>query len=606
MALFTPLSGLYDVNPVIEQDWGLHFHHLQSMQAFWRQDRALWGYNPLFMAGYPSNTIQDLSIKFFEFLALALAHIALTPIQWFKITVFLAMASVPWLMYGAARNLFWGDRLGYSAATAAAFLGTMYWWNSLPREMFFYGMVGFPAAAYTSMLGVGLLYRLIKAPVSWSGAYVAWLLFGIIILPLHIQSILILSGPALVLFVAQSRRPERRRWFWIIGAAVVAVAANFWWLSVAFEHRGNDVSDEIVRQLSLFVSSDPLTFLKDYLGPQGFWTFRSGFWEKGFRVMLAILGILTLTEMLRRGHREAASLLAAAAIVLFFLAYFGSLIPSLQGLQPLRFKVPLDLFLALAASYGVAGWLAAEPSTPRSRVTGALLFVGIFTFFINLIQTESQGRLVLRTRIAPEITAIVEWVRQNAPAGGRVLFEESGDETGFIYDGMYLSAFTAHWTGRQLIGGPINLYNDRHHFASFHSGQLFKRPIRTYSDDEIKAFFQLYNIGAIVAFHPASLQKLSSMPGFISLRERIGPVHLMTVSQPLGWTLHGRGKVDTRFNRLEVSEAGEDEIVLKYHWVDGLVSTPAAGIVPLPVHGSPIPFIKVIKPPASFTLSIAQ
>ena len=52
----------------------------------------LWGYNPLFMAGYPSNTIQDLSIKFFEFAALGLATLGLTPIQWFKILAFLAMA----------------------------------------------------------------------------------------------------------------------------------------------------------------------------------------------------------------------------------------------------------------------------------------------------------------------------------------------------------------------------------------------------------------------------------------------------------------------------------------------------------------------------------
>src|SRR6266700_1559108 len=54
-SLFVPLSGLFNNQPIIEQDWGLHFHHLKSMEAFWHQDRALWGYNPFFMAGYPSN-----------------------------------------------------------------------------------------------------------------------------------------------------------------------------------------------------------------------------------------------------------------------------------------------------------------------------------------------------------------------------------------------------------------------------------------------------------------------------------------------------------------------------------------------------------------------
>jgi hypothetical protein len=73
------------------------------MEAVWREDRRLWGYNPYFMAGYPSNTIQDLSIKCFEFIALGLSTIALSAVQWFKITAVLTMASVPWLMYFAAR-----------------------------------------------------------------------------------------------------------------------------------------------------------------------------------------------------------------------------------------------------------------------------------------------------------------------------------------------------------------------------------------------------------------------------------------------------------------------------------------------------------------------
>ena len=113
------------------------------------------------MAGYPSNTIQDLSIKFFEFAALGLSTIGLAPVQWFKITAFLAMASVPWLSYFAGRNFFYNHESKDMIALGSASLGTLYWWNSLPREMFFYGMVGFPVAAYFSVWGVSLFYRLV-------------------------------------------------------------------------------------------------------------------------------------------------------------------------------------------------------------------------------------------------------------------------------------------------------------------------------------------------------------------------------------------------------------------------------------------------------------
>ncbi|HKY09150.1 MAG TPA: hypothetical protein VJQ55_12945 [Candidatus Binatia bacterium] len=49
--LFSPVTGLINSDPIIEQDWGLHFHHLASLEAYWRNDRQVWGYNPFFMAG---------------------------------------------------------------------------------------------------------------------------------------------------------------------------------------------------------------------------------------------------------------------------------------------------------------------------------------------------------------------------------------------------------------------------------------------------------------------------------------------------------------------------------------------------------------------------
>jgi hypothetical protein len=603
--LFSPLAGLFNGAPVIEQDWGLHFHHLKSMEVFWQQDRAFWGYNPLFMSGYPSNTIQDLSIKFFEFSALGLASLGLTPIQWFKILAFLATAVVPWLMYLAARNLFFDrDDLKNGAALVAVLLGTAYWWNSLPREMFFYGMVGYTPASYISVLGVTLLYRIAKTPALWSSIHLGWLILAVVILPLHVQSIVIFLPPIVVLLVVQRNVFRRNLLIWTAGAAVLSILANLLWLAPAFDHRTDDVSSAIVDQLPLFTSVDLLTFIKDYLGPTGYWTFRPSFAEKGYRLMLLLLGSWGTWKLVRSENRTAGVMLASAGIVLFLLAYFGSLIPFVKSWQPLRFKVPLDLFLTLAASYIVAHGLAWRSLTPRSYVLPSIAACGLLAFLFNLFETETRARMLLRTQLRPELNAILEWIQKDTPAEGRVLFEESGDETGFVYDGIYLSSFIPHWTGRQLIGGPINLYNDRHHFAEFHSGKLFKKDIQTLSDDEIRNYFRLYNIGAVVAFHPASIQRLQSVPGLVTLERRVGPVHLMKVNQPLTWFLQGEGKLKASLNRLEVSEVKGNEVILKYHWAEGLIGTPAVKIVPVKMYDDPIPFIKILDPPATFTLQI--
>src|SRR6266508_6742195 len=194
-SLFVSLTGLYNNQPIIDQDWGLHFHHLKSLEAFWRQDHILWGYNPFFMAGYPSNTIQDLSIKFFELAALGLSTVALAPVQWFKICSFLAMASIPWLAYYAARNFLLTDDSTPFTAAITALLGTIYWWNSLPREMFFYGMIGFPVASYLSILAVSLFYRIAKHSQPSTSFYFGWFIVIVTILPLHVQSLVTILPP---------------------------------------------------------------------------------------------------------------------------------------------------------------------------------------------------------------------------------------------------------------------------------------------------------------------------------------------------------------------------------------------------------------------------
>jgi hypothetical protein len=599
--LFQPPKGIFNSAPLIDQDWGLHFHHLQSMEAVWREDRRLWGYNPYFMAGYPSNTIQDLSIKFFEFAALGLSTVVLSPVQWFKITAFLTMASVPWLMYFATRNFFGTGQSSNVTAFAAASLGTIYWWNSLPREMFFYGMIGFPVAAYLSIWGVSLIYRIANEAKAFTPAHFGWLIFALVILPLHVQAILIFLPPLLALLAVEPKFFRRNLIVSVLGAGVLSLLANSFWLIAAIAHRGDDVSQAIVEQLPLFASSEPFTFLIDYLGAKGYWTFRPSFLEKGLRIALLILGVLGTRRLIRSDQRPLGIMLACGLTGLFLLAYFGAFIPALKAWQPLRFKIPYDLFLVIGAAYAISRQLQRGDVT-RPWLTPLLLSGAALTFAINLGQSESTGKLQLRSQLRPEIARIVEWIEREAAPDGRILFEESGDETGFVHDGIYLSSFLPYLTGRQIIGGPINLYNDRHHFAEFHSGKLFKRDIGALSDTELRNYLGLYNIGAIAAFHPASLKRLQSIPGLVTLDQRIGPVHLMKVNQVLNWFVQGQGKIKARLNRLELTELAGNPVIVKYHWIAGLKSEPAAKIEPVKLADDPIPFIKIIDPPAALVL----
>ena len=596
--VYQRLEAITNSAPLIDQDWGLHFHHLRSLEAFWRDASRSWGYNPYFMAGYPSNTIQDLSIKFFEFTALGLSTVALTPVAWFKITAFLTTAGLPWLMYASARNFFCHGESRERIALISALLGTLYWWNSLPREMFFYGMIGFPVAAFLSIWGISLFYRLVAEdpPLGW--IHLGWFLFVIAILPLHVQSLVIFLPLMITLVILQVRRINGKLLFWIMAPLSLAILVNLAWLVPAFNHRHDDISSAIVNQLPLFASTDPLTFLFDYLGAKGYWTFRPSFIEKGLRLALLILGALGIIEMIKKGHRNVAVMIISGVSGLFLITYFGAFIPLIAAWQPLRFKVPLDLFLAIGAAYGIDPWFTGQERF-RFHLVPVVISLGALAFAINVLHTESTAKLRARTEMRPQIAAIIDWVARETPREARVLFEESGDETGFVYDGIYLSAFLPYLTGRQLIGGPINLYNDRHHFAEFHSGKLFRRDIDRIPDGELRNYLRLYNIGAVVTFHPASVKKLLSIPGLVTVDQRVGPIHLMKVNQPLSWFVEGEGRVQTSANRLELRDLKGREIVLKYHWVKSLRAKPAVQIIPIQLADDPIPFIKLVDSPSS-------
>jgi hypothetical protein len=101
-----------------------------------------------------------------------------------------------------------------------------------------------------------------------------------------------------------------------IGAGAVSLAVNLVWSVPAFDHRGDDVFARIVEHLSLFVSRDPFTFLKDYFSLKGYGSFRTNPWEKRLRLMLLVFGVMAILELLRK-QKELAALLAAAVIYSF-------------------------------------------------------------------------------------------------------------------------------------------------------------------------------------------------------------------------------------------------------------------------------------------------
>ena len=135
--------------------------------------------------------------------------------------------------------------------------------------------------------------------------------------------------------------------------------------------------------------------------------------EKGLRLMLLILGTAGTWSLIKSRQRSVGVILATTVLVLFAVTYFGALSSIVKAWQPLRFKVPLDLLLVIADSYYLSlSWARGGSS---QQFVGATVAFGLLAFILNLVQTESAGRLQLRSTLSPELNAIVEWIDRETP-----------------------------------------------------------------------------------------------------------------------------------------------------------------------------------------------
>lgn len=604
-----PVEGIWNADPIVEKDWCLHFHHLQSQAEFWQTDGRLWGYNPYFMAGYPSNTIQDLSIKFFQALAV------LTPgnerVRVFKLLVFLFTAALPWMAFVAGRNFFWDTPARQLIALTFALLGTACWWNSLAREMYFYGMVGFQVTCYFALLTTSVFYRLLTDRSRSKRNVVVWIICITLLPSLHLMWAVIFVPIGAWVLLAHRKSCTRATLVAIGMGALVSAAVNWPWLGPFLAHLENSITEQLIAERmnrqEPFFSVDPWTFFKDYCTSDIYFAFRTSLWEKGLRLGVLLLGVGGICTMYRTLHRDRGLIIGAVIGLLFCMTYWGSFSP-IKGWQPMRFKIALDLWLALSAAY-LTGYIAmTRYSRLYKMLLGSCLGLSLTCLVVNLVQTECQGKMRLRSGLSPVNRELVTWAEQSTSPDARILFEESGDETRFQYNGAFLSSILAHVTGRQLIGGPSPYYNDRHHFANFRSGKLFGRDIATYSPSQLHSYCERYNIRYIIMFHPRSVQAFRNLGEHYPLTfsyqtKRFSCVELRRQSN---WFITGRGHLEAKPNRIHCWDVEGNEVVLKYHWVRQLVSQPDLRIEPLRVGDDPIPFIKIVNPPRQFTLRMGR
>ena len=594
-AYFFPLDELLTTKRLAHIDSVYHQYMMEATAAYCGEGR-LTGYDPYFGAGYVSGTTFDLSTKLQTLAACAIGRAdAVAPL--YKVFSFAFGVLGPGLLVVAA--VLMGFELG--AVAVVALLSLLAWWTGPVRWFHTAGMASYIAAAYLAVpFGAIAARACVSAKWRWVAASAALAAFGALLHPLFPVAAALIAAPLIVIELRSARA-------WMRALAVVAIvlaatlAVNYFWLAPWLTERRYDIFYSSYQRLV-----DPFLFMHE---PLGIAQTTSG----GSRLYLALIAAaIPAFAVSGQAHSARVRALGVAALLLLAVASVGGLSNAIGNLQPNRFSVAAWLTLVLPAGVGVMLLKERAWRPPAAGRWAAMAMLGaialVVAFFVREALLEVFANRPARYAVTrPEVKGdgavsidIVKLLKERTDRSARVFFETS---LARVLDGAHVAGFYALASDREFIGGPYP-YNG---FVNAWDNFAFGRRLSDFPTDELVRYLDLYNVRWMVCHSAACRQAMSAIAGVRGVAEA-GPVTLLERPMVSSYFIAGTGSIDARcLNRLEVATAaGSQDLMLKYHWVDGLVATPPARIEPRFIAGIPRPFIAVIGPPQQFAISLGN
>ena len=197
----------------------------------------------------------------------------------------------------------------------------------------------------------------------------------------------------------------------------------------------------------------------------------------------------------------------------------------------------------------------------------------------------------------PRFKELLRAVQSLGPVEERLLFESTQSAWAPLADGAPLQALVPIYTRRELVGPPEPGVPLVHARLDFGRGQLLGRPLGSWSREEFARFLELYNVGGAVAWSPEARAFLVQQADVLHPAGSLHGFDLYRGVRRSGSAQGGEALVHADYDRLEVSgiapAAPGGELVLKYHWIDGLRATPRVPIERAAVPDDPVGFIRV-------------
>ena len=578
IAHYFPPANWLGPEPFYANSYALHYARGLRQAESIRVHARFWSYSPALMAGYPAGTYTEpMGAAVGPWLVLTGW---INPAVAYKLLVLGSFAAAPFAIAIAARWL----ELGTNVCLIAALIGAMGIFTAPGIAMIRAGMFLFLAACYVCLALCAFIYRC--AQRGGTARFVALAIGGGVLTYLHSLTPLLLAGPGVGVLLGTVRQPRRMAAFVASFAAIFLIAlgwfgpiavtsdlgvhfSNWWTTPTAFLPAAREL-------LSARLNLPPLIFLG-----------------------LMLYGVATVGL-----SRWCKASLCVSALIFWTLAYFGSMIPKADVIEPARFELAFYFYAApfvAAGAYSLWHRFGTLPRwlgyAGRSLAMVTILFYGWIS--LSLVDLDLTAHGPLLEKLPDQAKELARWIAGSDP-DSRLILENGWTMTSqqllLPYFGADLSLLWALENGRDLIGGSPSEGFSIYRFADLGNGKAFGKSLDDWSAADFVKQLEIYNIGGAILWSPQAKQFFAGL-GDVHLLEESAPFALYGVGGTRTFLLEGRAaSVRAHEDCIQLKEAQPGRLVLKYHYFRTLRAAP-----PLPLqtaaldNGDPVPFIGIVN-----------
>ncbi|MBN1871479.1 MAG: hypothetical protein JW800_02800 [Candidatus Omnitrophica bacterium] len=581
-----PVHKLDIERPILFCDHAFHYYQTILTIDLLKTSKRLWGYDPRFMAGYPT-AVANMSCNFGAAFATGVLSIILPLAVASKVFLMAMIILMPVITYFSCRNLFFNRSESFLAGLVLVYLLSHFTkYNLLVRL----GLYSFVFSMFLALFTFTYFFRYLKT--GEKKVLVYYLLTGWYSITLHPM-----SSVAMFFFVAFYLAFERskisaQKLKHLFGASILIVLGNLYWLM-------------------------PLIRFSNYYHPGSTVMMEAHGWKELIKQTIMPANIITVSFLcailspilLRKEQKKNAVILTlwATFLSLFFIAFIqtGPIARFFSHIEPGRF----DIILAVVAPI-LTSWICSKIFKLRTKILimalSALMCVQMLFWYKIPAKEFIKNKLFYMIRFFPEPFLnlfkhdirnkggeyLVNSILSLTDNSGRILMEHCmGGNT------ILCSQFTGmlqELTKREFMAGPYFCLRIVHsYFQTLTEGNIFSRPIETIEIERFMEYMDLYNIKWAFINNKVTKEYFKSHPKYFRLLSSYKNMDIYLVAREASYFIKGEGSINASLDKITITNASKGDIILKYHYLDTLKTRQGLKVERYDALDDPVGFIKI-------------